>query len=75
MPKVLWRTKDETPNSTSNSYGCKNYNKIEAFPKTSAQNKTNEIAPQLADQVIRFNESIAYVSAFSKQISRSSITC
>ena len=33
-----------------------------------SQNKTNEIAPQLADRVIRFNESIAYVSAFSKQI-------
>ena len=33
-----------------------------------SQNKTNEVAPQLADQVIRFNESIAYVSAFLKQI-------
>ena len=33
-----------------------------------SQNKTNEIAPQMADQVIRFNESIAYVAAFLKQI-------
>ncbi|MBE2220569.1 MAG: hypothetical protein IAF02_03460 [Anaerolineae bacterium] len=33
-----------------------------------SQNKTNEVAPQMADQVIRFNESIAYVVAFFKQL-------
>ena len=33
-----------------------------------AQYKLNETAPQMADQVIRFNESIAYVQGFSKQI-------
>lgn len=32
------------------------------------QNKTNEVAPQMADQVIRFNESIAYVGGFLNQI-------
>ncbi len=33
-----------------------------------SQSKTNEVAPQLADQVIRFNEAIAYVGAFFNQI-------
>lgn len=33
-----------------------------------SQEKTNEIAPKMADQVIRFNESLAYVAAFFKQI-------
>jgi uncharacterized membrane protein len=33
-----------------------------------SQNKTNEVAPQMANQVIRFNESTAYVSAFLRQI-------
>ncbi len=33
-----------------------------------SQTKTNEIGPQAADKVIRFNESIAYVGAFLKQI-------
>ena len=32
------------------------------------QNKTNEVAPQMADQVIRFNESIAYIGGFINQI-------
>ncbi|PID84912.1 MAG: hypothetical protein CSB13_10740 [Chloroflexi bacterium] len=32
------------------------------------QTKTNKIAPQVANQVIRFNESIAYMGAFLKQI-------
>lgn len=33
-----------------------------------SQNKTNEVAPQLADKVIQFNESIAYTGGFIKQI-------
>jgi len=33
-----------------------------------SQNKTNEVAPQMAEQVIRFNETLAYISAFFKQI-------
>ena len=30
-----------------------------------SQTKTNEVAPQMADQVIRFNESLAYTVAFA----------
>lgn len=32
------------------------------------QTKTNEVAPRMADQVIRFNESIAYIKGFIQQI-------
>lgn len=35
-----------------------------------SQNKTNEVAPQMAEQVIRFNELIAYAQGFFKQIIR-----
>ena len=33
-----------------------------------SQTKTNEIAPKMADQVIRFNESLSFTGAFLKQI-------
>jgi amino acid transporter len=33
-----------------------------------SQTKTNEIAPKMADQVVRFNELLAYTEAFLKQI-------
>jgi heme/copper-type cytochrome/quinol oxidase subunit 2 len=33
-----------------------------------SQTKTNEVAPQMAEQIIRFNESIAYAQGFFKQI-------
>jgi hypothetical protein len=35
-----------------------------------SQTKTNEVAPKMAEQVIRFNESIAYAQGFFKQIIR-----
>lgn len=33
-----------------------------------SQRKTNEVAPQIANQVIRFNEKLAYIEAFIKQL-------
>ncbi len=32
-----------------------------------SQRKTNEVAPQMANQVIRFNETLAFIEAFIKQ--------
>ena len=33
-----------------------------------SQRKTNEVAPQMANQVIRFNETLAFIEAFIKQL-------